>query len=151
MPVNALTGQDTCQIAGRTFSDFGDGDVVKLSYPNELVGVKTGKNGNTIYNLNATGQQVDVILRILRGSADDRFLNALQTTMLADLPAFVLMPGYFVKRIGNGIGGVRKDTYLLSGGVFTKGVEAAENVDGATDPAISIYTLKFGNGTRASL
>ncbi len=71
--------------------------------------------------------------------------------MLSDLPSFVLMPGYFVKRVGNGLGGVRKDTYLLSGGIFMKNVDAAENVAGATDPALSIYRLKFSNGTRAML
>lgn len=151
MPTYSLSGNDTTQIAGRTLSNFGDADTVKLSFPNELVGIKTGKNGNTIYNLNATGQQVDLELRILRGTADDRFLNALLVLMLADLPSFPLMPGYFVKRIGNGIGGVRRDTYLLSGGVFVKNVDAAENVEGATDPAISLYRLKFGNGQRASL
>lgn len=151
MPVYSLTGNDTVMVAGRTLTDFGDGDIVKLSFPNELVGLKTGKNGNTIYNLNATGQQADVVLRVLRGTADDRFLQGLLTLMLSDLPSFVLMPGYFVKRIGNGIGGVRRDTYLLSGGVFTKGIDAAENVDGQTDPAISMFTLKFGNAQRAAL
>lgn len=151
MPTYSLTGNDTVQIAGRTLTNFGDGDVLKLTFSNELVAVKTGKNGNSIFNLNATGQQCDVILRVLRGSGDDRFLQGLLTQMITDLPSFVLMPGYFVKRIGDGIGGVRRDTYLLSGGVFVKGVEAAENVEGATDPAISIFPLKFSNATRAAL
>lgn len=151
MPTYALSGNDTIQIAGRILSNLGDGDVCKLTFPNELVAVKTGKNGNSIFNLNATGQQADVVVRVIRGSADDRFLQSLLTLMLADLPAFVLMPGYFVKRIGNGIGGIRQDTYLLSGGVFVKGVEAAENVEGATDPAISVFPLKFSNATRAAL
>lgn len=147
----SLTGNDTIQIIGRTFSSFADGDVAKLTFPNDLVNMVTGKGGNTIYNLNATGQQVDFELRLLRGSADDRFLNALLVLMLQDLPSFVLMPGYFVKRVGNGLGGVRKDTYLLTGGVFVKAVDASENVAGGTDPAIALYRLKFSNGQRAAL
>lgn len=149
MSTASLSGSDTIQIAGRNFTALADGDVCKLSYPNDLVGVKTGKNGNSIFNLNSTGRQVDVELRVLRGSADDSFLNGLLTSMIADLPSFVLMPGYFVKRIGDGNGGVTSDTYLMNGGVFTKGVDAAENVEGATDPAVSLYRFKFTNSDRA--
>lgn len=151
MPSYSLSGQDTIQVAGRNFTQFADGEVARLSHPNELVGMKTGKNGNSIYSLNATGQTAELILRILRGGSDDRFLNALLTLMLNDFPSFVLMPGYFVKRVGNGIGGVRRDTYLLSGGVFVKAVDASENVEGQTDPAISVYTIRFSNSTRAAL
>lgn len=147
----SLTGNDTIQVAGRTFSSFADGDVAKLTFPNDLVNLVTGKNGNSIYNLNATGQQADFELRLLRGSADDRFLAAALVLMLSDLPSFVLMPGYFVKRVGNGLGTVRKDTYLLSGGVFAKAVDASENVAGGTDPAVSLWRLKFSNAARASL
>lgn len=151
MSTASLSGNDTIQIAGRNFTNFADGDVCKLSYPNDLVGVKTGKNGNSIFNLNATGRQVDVELRLLRGGEDDSFLNGLLTGMIADLPSFVLMPGYFVKRIGDGsgAGGIVSDTYLMNGGVFTKGVDASENVEGATDPAVAVYRLKFTNSDRA--
>lgn len=147
----SLSGEDTIEIMGRTVTALADGDVAKLTYPNDLVGMVTGKNGNTIYNLNATGRQADFEMRLLKGSADDRFFNALLMVMLSDISAFVLMPGYFVKRIGNGLGGVRKDTYLLAGGVFVRNVDATSNVAGATDPAVSLYRLKFANATRASL
>lgn len=147
----SLSGNDTIMVAGRTLTSFAEGDVAKLSFPNDLVNLVTGKNGNSIYNLNATGRQADFELRVLRGSADDRFLNAALLVMLSDLPAFVVMPGYFVKRIGNGLGGVRRDTYLLAGGVFVRNVDATENVSGSTDPAVSVYRLKFANGSRAQL
>ncbi len=147
----SLSGNDTIQIAGRTFSSFADNDVAKLSFPNDLVSVVVGKNGNAVYNINASGQQADFEMRLLRGSADDRFLNALLLVMLGDLPSFVVMPGYLVKRVGNGIGGVRRDTYLLSGGIFVRNVDAVENVAGGTDAAVAVYRLKFANGSRAAL
>ena len=76
MSISALTGKDTIEIGGRVFVDFGDGDVVNFTYPNELVTPKTGKNGNSIYAFNETGKQVDCVLRILRGSPDDKFLTS---------------------------------------------------------------------------
>lgn len=145
----SLTGNDTIQIAGRTLVNMADGEVAKLTFPNELVAVKTGKNGNSIFNLNASGQQAELVLRVLRGSADDSFLNGLLKTMRNDLPGFTLMTGYFVKRVGDGKGNVASDTYLLGGGVFTKQVEVAENVEGGTDPAVCVYNLKFSNSDRA--
>lgn len=151
MPVYALTGNDTIQIGGRVLKNFGDGDVAKLSFPNDLVAVKTGKNGNSIFNLMGSGQQSEVEIRVLRGSSDDAFLNQQLNTMRADLPSFSLLPGYFVKRIGDGKGNVTFDTYLLSGGVFTKIPEASENTEGATDPALAIYRLKFANAKRANM
>ncbi len=151
MPVYALTGNDTIQIGGRVLKNFGDGDVAKVAFPNELVAVKTGKNGNSVFNLIASGQQSEVELRVIRGSADDVFLNSELATMRADLPSFELLDGYFVKRIGDGQGHVTFDTYILSGGVFTKIPEAAENTEGATDPALAIYRLKFANAKRANM
>lgn len=151
MPFFALTGQDTVQIAGRQLRDFGDGNVAELTYPNPIVGVKTGKNGNTVFNVNASGQQAKLKLRLLRGSPDDVFLQTLLAQQLADLPSFPVMPGYFVKRIGDGTGNVSFDTQILAGGVFDKQVEASENVEGATDPALSMYELTFANGKRANM
>jgi hypothetical protein len=147
----SLTGNDTIQVAGRVLRNFGDGDVAKISYANDIVAVKRGKNGNTVYNANATGVQADVELRILRGSPDDAFLNELLTAQLADLPSFPLMDGYFVKRIGDGQQNVTFDTHIMGGGVFGKMIDVAENVEGATDPALAIYRLKFGNTQRANL
>lgn len=145
----SLTGNDTIQIAGRVLTDFADGDVAKVSFPNDLIAVQNGKNGNAIFNLNAMGQQADVELRVLRSSADDAFLNGLLVQMEQDLPTFPLMDGYFVKRVGDGQGGVTRDTYLGKGGVFVKKVDVSENVQGATDPAVSLYRLKFAQFDRA--
>ena len=151
MQTFSLTGNDTIQIGGRVLKDFGDGAVAKLSFDNDLVVVKTGKNGNSIFNLQASGQQAKVELRVLRGSSDDAFLNASLAEMRNDLPSYELLDGYFVKRIGDGNGNITYDTYLLAGGVFTRLPEAEENVDGATDPAISMYRFTFANAKRANL
>lgn len=151
MPVSALTGNDTIQIAGRVLRNFGEGDVIKLTFPNDLAQVKTGKAGNAIFAAMASGQQSEAELKVLRGSDDDAFLNALLTQQRRDFPSFPLMDGYLVKRIGDGSGKVGNDTYLLAGGVFTKIPETAENTEGATDPAQATYHLKFANCKRANM
>lgn len=151
MPVFALTGNDTIQIAGRVLRNFGDGDVAKVVFPNDIVAVKTGKYGNSVFNAMSSGQQSEVELRIIRGSSDDAFLNDLLSTQRADLPSFDLIDGYFVKRIGDGSGNVVNDSYILAGGVFTKIPEVAENTEGNTDPALAIYHLKFSNGKRSNM
>ena len=145
----SLTGNDTIQIAGRVLRDFADGTVAEMTFPNDLVAVQNGKNGNAIFNCNAMGQQGDLTLRVLRSSPDDSFFNDLLVRMEQDLPSFELMRGYFVKRVGDGQGNVTSDTYLATGGVFVRKVDVSENVQGATDPAVSVYRLKFSNVDRA--
>lgn len=134
---------------GRVITDVADGDYATFGFPNSLVEVKTGKNGNSIYAYNNTGMQVDCTLRLIRSSADDVFMNAILERMKADFASFALLSATFVKRVGNGAGAVSSDTYILSGGVFTKQVEATANAEGDTDQAVSVYELKFTNSSRA--
>ena len=146
--IACLTGKDTISINGRILNDFGDMDTAHLTFPNDLMVVKTGKNGNAIYAFNAPGQQAEIVLRVLRGSSDDKFLNGILSQQRADPSGFVLMTGTFVKNLGDGAGNIQSDTYIMSGGVFKKQNEVKENVDGDTEQAISIYTMTFGNSPR---
>lgn len=146
----AFTGKDTIQIASRVLKDFADGNVAELRFPNDVVGVKVGKNGNTVFNVNATGQQSNLTLRLLRGSPDDVAMQSLLAQQLADLPSFPAMGGSFVKRMGDGQGNVQFDTYLLAGGVFQKQVEGQDNVEGDPNAGISVWQLIFANGKRAN-
>jgi hypothetical protein len=149
MATNTLTGSDTITINDRVLTDFGDGSVVNITFPNELVAVKTGKNGNAIYSLNETGRQADVELRILRGSEDDKFLNSLKINMESDIAAFTLLSGEFVKRIGDGLGNVNREIITLSGGVFSQNNDTQSNVEGDTEQALTVYRLRFSNGNKA--
>jgi hypothetical protein len=147
----SLNGDDTIVIGGRVIQDVGDGDVAELAFPNEFMAVKTGKNGNSIYSFNSTGEQCDLKLRVLRGSDDDRFLNSEVLALRSDPPSYQVLDAQLVKRIGDGSGNVSNDTYVLGGGVPTRNVGAVENVEGSTDQAISIYEFKFTNSKRAIL
>ncbi len=148
MPSVSLTGQDTIQINNRLLVDLADGNCVELVYPSEMANLKTGKNGNSIYALNESGKQVEVKVHIIRGAGDDRFLNNLLTQQDANFAGTVLLIGQFVKITGNGLGVISNDTYILSGGIFTKRVEAKSNTDGDVEQSVAIYTLKYAVGQR---
>ena len=152
MALAALTGNDTITFyvgsTSRTLNDFGDGDVVSLEFPNDILGMKQGKNGNTLYAINQTGRECDVTLRLVRGSNDDAFFNDLYEGMKADITTFALMNAQFVKKVGDGRGNVTRDIYQLSGGAFTKSPAAKDNQEGDTEQAITVYTFKFANAPR---
>lgn len=145
----ALCGQDTIILAGRLLTDFADGDVVKLDYPNDTAVLKTGKNGNTIYAFNNTGLQCTMELRVLLGSADDVFLNQLLALWNNNPPAFNLMIGQFIKVVGDGNGNITPVTYDVNGGVFKKNVPGTENAEGDTNQAVAVYSLIFSNAPRS--
>jgi len=147
----SITGNDTVIINGRNLINLAEGDNGALTHPNELMTVKTGKNGNTIYAYNTSGQQGELVLRLIRGSADDRFLNSQLMTMKRDPAAFFLMSGKFVKRAGDGNGFVTNDTYIMLGGVFFKQVDVTSNAEGNTDQAVAVYSIRWGNVFRAIL
>lgn len=147
----SLCGDDTIVIGGRVLADLADGDVATLAYPNDIMNVKTGKNGNSIFAFNNTGQQCDLALRVLRGSDDDKFLNSILAELINNPPAFVVLDAQLVKRLGDGAGNVTNDTYVLGGGVPTKQVPGQENVEGNTDQSVSVYEFKFTNSQRAIL
>lgn len=148
MSTIALSGNDTVIINNRILADFADGNVAELDFPNDIAVVKTGKDGNSIYGLNETGKQADVKVRLIRGSADDKFLNGLLANQQQNFAGFPLMIGEFVKKIGDGAGNIKSDTYIMSGGIFVKQVPAKSNVEGDSEQSVSIYSLKFSNAPR---
>lgn len=144
-----VTSNDTLTLNGNVFNDLGVDDVTTISFPTPLVSRKTGKNGNTIYAQNAQGLNADLTLRVMRGSADDSFMQNLINTAPTDFPSTVLLSGTFVKRLGDGQGNVVSDTYTLSGGVISKLVDGKENVSGDTVQAEAVYNVIFASAVRA--
>lgn len=141
----SLTGADTAILGGINLVDVADGDWFTVTYPNQVADVKTGKNGNSLFASNAMGAQAEWTLRVLRGSADDKALDALLQQQLQDFAAFNTLDGTFVKRIGDGSGNISPDQYVGSGGIFTYGVDAKSNAEGDTEQSVSVYRGKMAN------
>lgn len=148
MGTKTITANDTFTVFDRVIDDFADTDASTITFANDLVNVKTGKNKNSIYSANETGNNADVVLRLMRGSSDDIFLQGKLSEMQRDLASFTLATGEFVKRLGDGQGTVLRDVYTLGGGVFVRKVDSKENTEGDTEQGVSIYNMKFTDVTR---
>lgn len=148
MSTVAMSGSDTINLNGRIFADLADGDCIALTFPNDIAQVKTGKNGNSLYALNESGKQSELVVRLIAGSSDDKFMQNLLTQQQANFAGFPLMQGEFIKQVGDGAANIQSIKYIVSGGVFTKQVEAKDNVEGDVDQSVAIYRMKFSNSPR---
>jgi len=148
----AATAYDTIILNGLTITDTPDGDVATLTYTNDLFNVKTGKNGNVLVSRNEAGRQAELVLRVLRGSNDDKAINAF-LLVGKDIPVgTTLVQGVFTKVISHGIAGKNtKDTYILTQGVISKQPEVKYSADGDEQQNVTTYTFKFGNVERVLL
>jgi len=146
--IQSLTGADVIQLDGRILSDLIDGDTVLLEFPNNIGAVKTGKNGNSIFAFNATGMNVNVTIRLVMSSPDDKYIQGRLQEWIADPSAFIPFVGQFVKRVGDGAGNISQNIYNLSGGIPTKIPAAKTNQEGDTEQSVSVYNLSFSNGQR---
>lgn len=148
MSAVAMTGDDVVIINNRNLNDFADGDIAVLDFEGDIAAVKKGKNGNAIYALNTAGLVATLVLKLVRGGADDQFLNGLQASQNNNFAGFTLMIGEMIKKIGDGSSNITNDTYILSGGVFIKGIPAKSNVEGDTAQNIAEYRIRFSNAPR---
>lgn len=148
MPIFVVTGDDTLVLNGNVFNDLTTDDVTTIALPNELVNVKTGKNGNSIFSKNNQGYNGNLTVKVARGSSDDQFLNQIQGQFDSDFVATPLISGSFSKRMGDGQGNIVFDVFTLKGGIISKLVDAKDNASGDTTQAEAIYNIKFTNCTR---
>lgn len=145
----SLTGADVVTINGRVFSNYANNDVGKLTFDGDLVKVQPSKSGNVIYSLDVAGLMSKLELRLLLGSSDDRYINALLASQIRDFASTVLAVGSFVKRVGDGQGNITNVIYNTLGGVVSKFPESTINSAGNTDQSVVIWMFHFGSNTRA--
>ena len=131
-------------------NDFADGDIGSLSLPNNMFDMQTGKNGNTIFALDESGNNATLTVRVLMSSNDDKRLNG----MIPKSKGFaqsVLATGSVVKQVGDGQGNVSYNTYLLAGGMVQKKPDVKSNVNGDAQQAVVEYIIVFAEANRAIL
>ncbi len=148
MATYSLTGRDTIILNDIPLNDFADGDVGNLEIPNNLFAMQTGKDGNTIFALDESGQNATLTVRVLMSSNDDKRLNGLipKSDSFAET---ILMTGAVVKQVGDGQGNVSYNTYTLAGGMIQKKPSIKSNVNGDTTQAVVEYAIMFANGNRS--
>lgn len=146
----SLTGDDSIIINDIPLNDFADGDIGSLSLPNNIFDMQTGKNGNTIFALDESGNNATLTVRVLMSSNDDKRLNG----MIPKSKGFaqsVLATGSVVKQVGDGQGNVSYNTYLLAGGMVQKKPDVKSNVNGNAQQAVVEYIIVFAEANRAIL
>lgn len=148
MAIFTLTAEDTLVLYDRVLNDLADGDAVTITFPNESVAIRTGKNRNTIFAKSEQGQNANVVIRVMRGSSDDQFLAGKLAEARRDFVGSVLANGSFVKRLGDGQGGIVNDTYTMQGGRFTRNIDSKENVSGDTEQGVAVYNMVFADVTK---
>jgi hypothetical protein len=148
--VDSVTGQDTLTLFDRNIVDLADNDAVLVAFPNDLVGLSTGKNGNTVFAKNEQGSNADVTMRIIMGSADDRFLQGKLRVAEQDFAAQELATGQFTKRVGRGDGTITRTVYTLEAGVFLRRIDGKENPGGDTEQSVAIYRMRFARASRSN-
>jgi hypothetical protein len=144
----SLNGNDTISINGILQTDLADGDVGSLTFPNEFVTMKPGKNNNTIIAFNAMGQLAELTIRLIRGSVNDQQVNSEYRSFVFNPAGYNLMEASIVKLIGDGNGNITTDSYILQGGVPMAVPEVKSNVEGDTDQGVTIWKIRFAMGTR---
>ena len=148
----SLTGDDTIILsAGASqllVTDFAVGVVAEITFPENLVKVTRGKNGNTVYALNNQGFQSELKLKTLLSKTTDTFLNAQMALMQQAFSAFVLMGGVFIKNVGDGQGNITPVTYIMSGGVPMKNPMAQSVAEGVPEQSLVEWDLIFANNSR---
>lgn len=150
MATYALTGDDSIIINDIPLKDFANNDIGTLDLPNNLFDLATGKNGNTIFALDESGNNATLTVRLLMSSADDKRLNGMipQSNGFAQT---ILATGSVVKQIGDGQGNVSYNTYVLAGGMVQKKPSIKSNVNADSEQAVIEYVIQFAEANRAIL
>lgn len=150
MATYALTGDDSIIINDIPLRDFANNDIGTLDLPNNLFEMATGKNGNTIFALDESGNNATLTVRVLMSSADDKRLSG----MIPQSDGFastILATGAVVKQIGDGQGNISYNSYVLAGGMVQKKPSIKSNVNGDSEQGVTEYTIQFAEANRAIL
>lgn len=147
-----LVGSDVLVINSKPIqNDFGEGDYATVEFSGDLVTIATGKNQNTIYAFNESGNNFEMTLDVLRGSDSDKYLNGLLYKQQQDFVASTLLTGSITKRLGDGYGKITFDIYTLRGMVISKMPGIKGNVNGDTDQGKTTYIFKGALAVRGML
>lgn len=149
MTIYNIVGDDTFVYNGRVINDLADDDVSTLTFSEDLVKIKTGKNGNTIFADNQPGRNCKAVLRVMIGSSDDIALQADINQLTQTFSQTVLGNGQFVKNVGDGLGNVIRNVFTLAGGMLTRNIDAKTNVSGDNNQGVAVYNITFANASRS--
>ena len=144
MPVQSVTGKDSLIINGTVIMGLADANSVDITPVADIVNIKRGKDGNTLYAKNEEGNRANMTVRLALGCSDDKNLDAILASWIASSSDFTLMTGAFYKRTGDGQGGIQTLVYQLTGGVPKAFPEVLTSAEGNVDQSVRVWTIMWG-------
>lgn len=124
-------------------TDFAFGDIAKLTIPNDLMDLTTGKDSNTVFTFKAEGTNIDLEVRILLGSQNDIQLNSIVEGMKKDFVGTNFLNAS-VKRLYTLEDNAKKiQEFSCQVGMLAKGAEFTENTEGNTEQGVNVYKIRF--------
>lgn len=151
MSSTVITGKDTFVLNGRIFNNLADGDAAKFTPDEDATKLKVGKDANAVFGQNQQGRAGTLTVRVLLGSADDKYLNGLWNEYLADSSGYVLDVGSMFKNVGDGKGNKNAVVENLLGGAPKRQPEIKTNADGDPAQSVAEWTWIFAQGVRSIL
>ena len=150
IPVTSVTGKDSLILNGTVITGLADANSVDITPVADIVAIKRGKDGNTMYAKNEEGNRVTMTIRLALGCQDDKNLDALLASWIASSSDFALMTGSFYKRTGDGQGGIQTLVYQLTGGVPKAFPEVITSAEGNVDQSVRVWTIIWGGCTTST-
>lgn len=130
-------------------SDFADGTVAELTAPNELSATTTGFNGNSLGAHNEPGRQREAVIRLVKGSNDDKRFNKHYNMWKNRDLRFKPLRMTFTKNVAHSNGSITPDTVECYFGLPAGQPTQMQDTTGNTEQVVSIYTIRFGNSERS--
>lgn len=145
----SITGNDTLTLnAVQNVVGFAAGKVSEVIFSGDIIEMNRGKNGNVIVAEKNSGYVAEMTLWLLRGCADDRYLNGLLAAQINNFAGTVANFGQFIKKVGDGQGNITSDTYTLGTGLIQKIPHAETDTEGDTKQAQVEWKIKWGSVSR---
>jgi hypothetical protein len=141
--IDTYSGNDVIEIDDRLITDFADGDVAVLTFPNQKISKFSGDEGNTITVENANGRQAQLQLRILQNSRDYQYLKLRMSQQDADLVSMAKLTARFTKITGDENGKTTKDVVSCYGGNFVNNVQLTKGKNGNVEAGVAIFAILF--------
>lgn len=142
--MDAYTGNDIVEIDGRNITDWaGGGDVFIITYPTEKSATRVSKNGNANASRNTQGVVGEAVIKLLRGSPDDKYFNSKFIAWDNGLDSFSPFNGTATKVIKSSDGSVTNDVNTLTFGFPVKIDNFKMNVEADTEQDVVQYTVRF--------
>lgn len=133
---------DTIILNSRLITDLANESVMQITLPNDVIVRTAAKDGNVVFSVNEEGYRSEITLRVLLGSADDKFLNGLCLPSTGDITTAIAFPLIVTKIYGDGTGSQSKAQYTIENCMMTKtSPDYINSTTGDVNQGISEYSM----------